>query len=284
MGTHLLNVTGRKKIIHAKSGNTEVKIIGENSDGGVKYSIDLKINEKHAFPKDAIITLYPYQKSGGAYEPVNLGTVAKQENIGKEILLPESDVDNLIFRLKVSKSKYILGLADRVTFFEDEEGLSQTGSTSTLLPILTDDISSPYKIKMAPNGPRPPILIVNKKSNIKSKLISDPYTMILVYTAAVREILTNFLIDIRYSDDRWKDEWIKFIHKIQGEPDKEPPKPYFIENSAENDVNQDTLDWLDEAVSSISNLKLKQRENKTLMELVIENAQQISTEGINDEN
>ena len=32
MGTHLLNVTGRKKIIHAKSGNTEVKIIGENSD------------------------------------------------------------------------------------------------------------------------------------------------------------------------------------------------------------------------------------------------------------
>ena len=284
MGTHLLNVTGRKKIIHAKSGNTEVKIIGENSDGGVKYSIDLKINEKHAFPKDAIITLYPYQKSGGAYEPVNLGTVAKQENIGKEILLPESDVDNLIFRLKVSKSKYILGLADRVTFFEDEEGLSQTGSTSTLLPILTDDISSPYKIKMAPNGPRPPILIVNKKSNIKSKLISDPYTMILVYTAAVREILTNFLIDTRYSDDRWKDEWIKFIHKIQGEPDKEPPKPYFIENSAENDVNQDTLDWLDEAVSSISNLKLKQRENKTLMELVIENAQQISTEGINDEN
>ncbi len=284
MGTHLLNVTGRKKIIHAKSGNTEVKIIGENSDGGVKYSIDLKINEKHAFPKDAIITLYPYQKSGGAYEPVNLGTVAKQENIGKEILLPESDVDNLIFRLKVSKSKYISGLADRVTFFEDEEGLSQTGSTSTLLPILTDDISSPYKIKMAPNGPRPPILIVNKKSNIKSKLISDPYTMILVYTAAVREILTNFLIDTRYSDDRWKDEWIKFIHKIQGEPDKEPPKPYFIENSAENDVNQDTLDWLDEAVSSISNLKLKQRENKTLMELVIENAQQISTEGINDEN
>jgi len=284
MGTHLLNVTGRKKIIHAKSGNTEVKIIGENSDGGVKYSIDLKINEKHAFPKDAIITLYPYQKSGGAYEPVNLGTVAKQENIGKEILLPESDIDNLIFRLKVSKSKYILGLADRVTFFEDEEGLSQTGSTSTLLPILTDDISSPYKIKMAPNGPRPPILIVNKKSNIKSKLISDPYTMILVYTAAVREILMNFLIDTRYSDDRWKDEWIKFIHKIQGEPDKEPPKPYFIENSAENDVNQDTLDWLDEAVSSISNLKLKQRENKTLMELVIENAQQISTEGINDEN
>ena len=245
MGTHLLNVTGRKKIIHAKSENTEIKIIGENSERGVKYSIDLKINEKHAFPKDAIITLYPYQKSGGAYEPVNLGTVAKQENIGKEILLPESDIDNLIFRLKVSKSKYILGLADRVAFFEDEEGLSQTGSTSTLLPILTDDISSPYKIKMAPNGSRPPILIVNKKSNIKSKLISDPYTMILIYTAAVREILTNFLIDTRYSDDRWKDEWIKFIHKIQGEPDKEPPKPYFIEDSTENEVNQDTLDWSD---------------------------------------
>ena len=284
MGTHLLNVTGRTKIIHAKSGNTEVKIIGENSEGGVKYSIELKLSEKHNFPKDAIITLYPYQTSGGAYEPVNLGTVEKQENIGKEILLPESDVDNLIFRLKVSKSKYILGLADRVSFFEDEEGLSQTGSTSTLLPILTDDISSPYKIKMAPNGSRPPILIVNKKSNIKSKLISDPYTMILVYTAAVREILTNFLIDTRYSDDRWKDEWIKFIHKIQGEPDKEPPKPYFIEDSTENEVNQDTLDWLDEAVSSISNLKLKERENKTLMELVIENSQQISTQGISDEN
>ena len=244
----------------------------------------IRHTEKHSFPKDAIITLYPYQRSGGAYEPVNLGTVEKQENINKEILLPESDVDNLNFRLKVSKSKYILGLADEVRFFEDEEGLSQTGSTSTLLPILTDDISSPYKIKMAPNGSRPPILIVNKKSNIKSKLISDPYTMALIYTAAVREILTNFLIDTRYSDDRWKDEWIKFIHKVQGEPDKEPPKPYFIEDSTESEVNQDTLDWLDEAVSSISNLKLKERENKTLMELVIENAQQISTQEISDEN
>ena len=45
MGTHLLNVTGRIKIIHAKSGNTEVKIIGENSEGGVKYSIELKLSE-----------------------------------------------------------------------------------------------------------------------------------------------------------------------------------------------------------------------------------------------
>ncbi len=93
---------------------------------------------------------------------------------------------------------------------------------------------------MAPNGSRPPILIVNKKSNIKSKLISDPYTMALIYTAAVREILTNFLIDTRYSDDRWKDEWIKFINKVQGEPDNEPPKPYFIEDSTESEVSQDT--------------------------------------------
>ena len=50
MGTHLLNVTGRKKIIHAKSGNTEVKIIGENAEVGVKYSIELKLSEKHNFP------------------------------------------------------------------------------------------------------------------------------------------------------------------------------------------------------------------------------------------
>ena len=43
MGTHLLNVTGRTKIIHAKSGNTEVKIIGENSNN---------IYENELFPKN----------------------------------------------------------------------------------------------------------------------------------------------------------------------------------------------------------------------------------------
>ena len=37
-------------------------------------------------------------------------------------------------------------------------------------------------------------------------------------------------------------------------------------------------------IVDISNLKLKERENKTLMELVIENSQQISTQGISDEN
>lgn len=284
MGTYLLNVTGRKKIIHAKSGNTEIKITGESFESGVNIIVDLNLDKKHNFPDQAILTLYPYQKSGGAYEPINLGTVEKPLNINENIKLNGADIDNLLFRLKVSDKKYILGLADFVRFFEDDKGLSNKGSTSALLPIISDDIGTPYKIKMSPNNNRPPTLIINKKSNIRSKLISDPYTMILIYSAAVREILTNFFINSEYLDDPWKDEWIKFIHKTQGEPNKDYPEPYFIEET-ENEVNRETVEWIDDAVSAISDLKLKDYENKTLMEILIESSQNpISTGDLEDEN
>ena len=284
MGTKLLNVTGRKKIIHAKSGNTEIKITGESFESGVNILIDLNLDKKHSFPGHAILTLYPYQKGGGALEPINLGTVEKPSNINDNIKLEGADIENLLFRLKVSDKKYILGLADRVSFFEDDKGLSDKGSTSSLLPLISDDIGTPYKIKMSPNNNRPPILIINKKSNIRSKLISDPYTMILIYSAAIREILTNFFINSEYLDDPWKDEWVKFIHKAQGEPNKDYPKPYFIEET-ENEVNRETVEWIDDAVSVISNLKLKDYENKTLMELLIEGSQNpVSTGDPEDEN
>ncbi len=284
MGTKLLNVTGRKKIIHAKSGNTEIKITGESFESGVNILIDLNLDKKHNFPGHAILTLYPYQKGGGALVPINLGTVEKPSNINENIKLEGVDIDNLLFRLKVSDKKYILGLADRVSFFEDDKGLSDKGSTSSLLPLISDDIGTPYKIKMSPNNNRPPILIINKKSNIRSKLISDPYTMIIIYSAAIREILTNFFINPEYLDDPWKDEWVKFIHKAQGEPNKDYPKPYFIEET-ENEVNRETVEWIDDAVSAISNLKLKDYENKTLMELLIEASQNpLSTGDSEDEN
>ena len=284
MGTYLLNVTGRKKIIHAKSGNTELKITGESFESGVNIIVDLNLDKKHNFPDQAILTLYPYQKGGGAYEPIKLGTVEKPLNINENIKLNGADIDNLLFRLKVSDKRYILGLADEVRFFEDDKGLSNKGSTSALLPIISDDIGTPYKIKMSPNNSRPPTLIINKKSNIRSKLISDPYTMILIYTAAVREILTNFFINSEYLDDHWKDEWIKFIHKTQGEPNKDYPEPYFIEET-ENEVNRETLEWIDDAVSAISDLKLKDYENKTLMEILIESSQNpLSIGDLEDEN
>ena len=284
MGTKLLNVTGRKKIIHAKSGNTELKITGESFESGVNIIVDLNLDKKHNFPDQAILTLYPYQKGGGAYEPIKLGTVEKPLNINENIKLNGADIDNLLFRLKVSDKRYILGLADEVRFFEDDKGLSNKGSTSALLPIISDDIGTPYKIKMSPNNSRPPTLIINKKSNIRSKLISDPYTMILIYTAAVREILTNFFINSEYLDDHWKDEWIKFIHKTQGEPNKDYPEPYFIEET-ENEVNRETLEWIDDAVSAISDLKLKDYENKTLMEILIESSQNpLSIGDLEDEN
>jgi len=284
MGTHLLNVTGRKKIIHAKSGNTEIIIRGEKTNDGANITVELKLNKKHQFPDHAIVTLYPYQQSGGALFPINLGTISKPEKLEEPINIIGADIENLLFRLKVSDKRYILGLADEISLYDDDKGLSKKGSTTALLPVLTDDISTPFKIKMSPNNNRPPILIINKKSNIRLKLASDPYTMIIIYSAAVREILTNFLINPEYLDDRWKDEWIKFIHIAQGEPEKEYPKPYFIEDE-EFEIDRDTVEWIDDAVSTISNLKLKDYENKTLMEILIEGAQnQVDVGGDVNEN
>ena len=104
---------------------------------------------------------------------------------------------------------------------------------------------------------------------MQSKLRTDPSTMILIYNGAIREILTNFLIDERYADDPWKDEWINFIHKAQGNLEAEFPQPYFIEGSTDN-INEETIEWINQAVETISNLKLKHYENKTLLELTIE--------------
>jgi|TARA_Y100000294_G_C8566071_1_gene340869 hypothetical protein len=269
MGKSTLNLTERKNIVHAKSDNTEIKIYGEDKNNGVSFQVELFLNPKHDFPADAKVTLYPYQTSGGAFTPISLGTVGKSKNLNSELFINGALTESLLFRLKVSKDTYILGLGDEIDFFEDEEGTVDKGNTSTLLPIITDDIATPYKIKMAPFSRKPPTLILNRKSNIQAQLRTDPHTMILIYTGAVREILTNFCIDERYNDDTWKDEWVNFIHKNQGDPEADPPEPYFKDGSTEN-INEKTVDWINQAVETISNLKLKQYENKTLMELVVE--------------
>ena len=279
MGTHLLNVTGRKKIIYAKSENTEVKISAKSDNNGVNITVELKLNKKHKFPGHAIVTLYPYQKGGGALQPISLGTIEKLKNVSDILPLPGADIDNLLFRLKVSDKKYILGLADTIRLVDDEDEGEDTGLT-TLFPIITDNIGTPFQIKMSPNSSKAPTLVINKKSKIKAKLVNDPYTMILVYSAAVREILTNFLINSEYSEDIWKERWIKFIHKSQGDPDKDYPEPYFTEGLEGSDINRDTIEWIDDAVSTISNLKLKDHDNKTLMEILIENAQSRAITGV----
>jgi hypothetical protein len=269
MGKSTLNLTERKNIVHAKSDNTEIKIYGEDKNNGVSFQVELLLNPKHDFPADAKVTLYPYQTSGGAFTPISLGTVGKPKNLNSELFISGALTESLLFRLKVSKDTYILGLGDEIDFFEDEEGTVDKGNTSALLPIITDDIATPYKIKMAPFSRKAPTLILNRKSNIQAQLRTDPHTMILIYTGAVREILTNFCIDERYNDDTWKDEWVNFIHKNQGDPEADPPEPYFKDGSTEN-INEKTVDWINQAVETISNLKLRQYENKTLMELVVE--------------
>ncbi len=242
------NKTGRKKIVKALGENTEIKITAKKLADYLEIRTEIKLNPEHKFKDEYNISLQPYESKGFASQPMDMGTVGNPSDLS--FTLDDISYDTLLFRLKVvDKHNTVKGFADEI-----KPDLSGGGSetsdggegSNTILPIKEDStIKLPFAIQMEPDSK--PILLVKSKLNLKEQFKHDIQTKVFIYTAVIRQILTNYLSDSSYDDCSKKQ---LFLSKVLGnaglEDDHEIPVYYNDDKS----VNQEAVDWIEDVTAA----------------------------------
>ena len=227
MGQITLQKFKRHKIVSALP-EPEIYLEGDqiSNDVSIKVIMDLK-ESKSFLPKDGIIRLYPVTKQGVAKLPFNLGNVNNIKIDEKGYKIEREAKENLYFNLKISDPKAIVkGYAYRLKFkkyakeglIEDEESGQQS-----ILPIIEDPNQGiPFLINMQPMAGEPPTLFVT--TGLKNKIKNSAITQYNVSTAAIREIVSNYILDKDLFNEPHREKWELLIGSLIGEKNYQFPK------------------------------------------------------------
>jgi hypothetical protein len=165
-----------------------------------------------------------------SYMRFDCGTVA-EPIVPADRRLSEIDSDRLVrFRVKVVDARRILAASNDMTVALESGGAA---TRLPLLPVNFDDLGDQiWRIHF--EGEQPVLELNNRIEAIESMARTDPAFFALVYPAAVREILTRFLII--GDGEEWSDLWIQSAQEMTG--DAPPPDP------------DDRRDWIDSVVAA----------------------------------
>ena len=221
MGQITLQKLKRRKITSALP-NPEIVIDGHQDENNVKFLVKLDLKDSIKYlSKDSKVLLYPMTTQGVVLLPINLGTIEKIELNEKGYELKDQIRDNLYFNLKISKpDSRVEGYAYRLKFkkVEEKDGEIETEGeeeSQSILPIVeVPDQSIPYKINMQPVTGQPPTLFV--RTGMKNKIKSSAVTQYIVTTSAIKEIITNYIIDKESEGDTFREKWEILIKDLMG--------------------------------------------------------------------
>ncbi len=252
----LINRTGRKKII--QNQGKEVKIMTKKNHESVTVDVQLNLDKNFYNNKNFAVKLQAYEKQGQSFLPWDLGAAQKnleglEDNIGHQFTLNDVEIDNLLFRLKVIDNKNtVIGLADSIKTFQ-EPGESGGGSkdTDTLLILREKNIQLPFKIEMEKD--QKPVLVLQEKIRLKQLFKHNIQIKVLIYTAAIRDILKTYLSDTEFKDCEYKTKFIEKIQQICGGDLNDPPD---YQND-DGTVNEEALNWINESISLIFSNPIK---------------------------
>ncbi len=252
MGQITLQKLKRRKVTAALP-DPEITINGYQDENDVKFSvkIDFKDSAKH-LSQDSKVLLYPMTTQGVVLLPINLGTVGRLELNDKGYELRDQLSDNLYFNLKISRpDSRVEGFAYRLKFKkneekEDEIEVDGEGESQSILPIVeVPDQSVPYKINMQPITGQPPTLYV--RTGMKNKIKSSAVTQYLITTSAIKEIITNYIIDKESEGDTFREKWEILIKDLMADKNfKFPSKEEALERSGA--ISEDVEDLIEDVI------------------------------------
>lgn len=222
MGQITIQKLKRRKVTSALP-HPEIIIDGYQEENNVKFTIKLDLNDSLKYlSKDSKILLYPMTTQGVVLLPINLGTVGNIELDDKGYELRDQLRDNLYFNLKISRpDNSVEGFSYRLKFkkIDEREGEIETEGESesqSILPIVEEpDQSVPYKINMQPVTGQPPTLYV--RTGMKNKIKSSAVTQYLITTSAIKEIITNYIIDKESEGDAFREKWEILIKDLMAD-------------------------------------------------------------------
>jgi len=261
-----LNIINETKITkQGISPDVMINLIEEQSTGlKISVAVDLK---RHNFDPDCKVCLQSFDRRGSGLKPFLLGSIKDLSDDKNEFqfFIPEVNKDEVRFRLLVSregefkkiKVYRIIGRCEINKFFnnENQKDDKKNFKTESLLPTKEQEIGTVFKIEMIPD--RKPYLILKSGCNIKYNLDNniDPIQKTLIYTSAIRELLTNYLVDSRFDNCIYKEKWWKLISEKIGENIDDFPKSFLtIDRDAVN-IEMQAVNWINEVAEiMVSNL------------------------------
>lgn len=261
-----LNIINETKITkQGISPDVMINLIEEQSTGlKISVAVDLK---RHNFDPDCKVCLQSFDRRGSGLKPFLLGSIKDLSDDKNEFqfFIPEVNKDEVRFRLLVSregefkkiKVYRIIGRCEINKFFnnENQKDDKKNFKTESLLPTKEQEIGTVFKIEMIPD--RKPYLILKSGCNIKYNLDNniDPIQKTLIYTSAIRELLTNYLVDSRFDNCIYKEKWWKLISEKIGENIDDFPKSFLtIDRDAVN-IEMHAVNWINEVAEiMVSNL------------------------------
>jgi hypothetical protein len=231
-----INSTGRKKLLRQ-----DVTIfVSQDPEGVLTFDATLNLAD-YELPGDAKVFLEAYRQR--TFMRFDYGTVQSPQSVADQSrrLVEFSSKDGLLFRVKVvSSGGLLLAEGDQIPIASNEE---QDDSRIPLLPTEPEDLGQEvWCVDIGANGP---ILQVSKHLPDWKAVAASPTFRCLVFTSAMREILTHVVLIEGESDaddeGSWRGRWLRFARSLGvGEPPDQT-----ADDSEKND-------WIDAAVKRFS--------------------------------
>jgi hypothetical protein len=239
MAIRRLNFTGRKRI-----NREHVRIALQEKPGEpATFEADLGDLKEYKLPDDALVFVEARLQTRWMRFPY--GTVGAITPCADRRLTEFDATDGVLFSVKVTSATQRTGMmlaeADRIPVrFPGEVDEPRL----PLLPVKAEDLGQEvWRIDFS--GPTP-MLLINRAAGDKDTIARSPLFMSLVYTAALREILTRIIHVEQYDDydeegDGWMDRWLKFATRL---PNMGP---------VPGKDDDDSELWIDDAVAAFAN-------------------------------
>jgi hypothetical protein len=233
-----LNYTGRKRILreHAQI------VLRESKDTPGSFVATLQLGD-YDLPSDALVFVEAYRQSSWMrFEFGSVGAITEPAN---RALTEFDSTEAILFRVRVTSTDSprarLLAEADRIPLRRLEE---KPGERVPLLPVQPADIGEEIA-RVEFDDAHGTTLLINRAVGDWRDVALSPAFYSLVYSQALREILTRILRVEGHSDsetpDNWRSQWLRFAKLLPGVT--EPP---------EQEESDRFDDWIDQAVQAFA--------------------------------
>jgi hypothetical protein len=230
MSVRHFNYTQRQRILHT---HTSIKLV--RHDEAASFDADLRLHD-YSFPGSASVVVEAYRQT--ILRRFSFGTVANPRPTGGTALASFSDVDALLFRVKVVEptTGLLLGEADRIKPV-DPDG----GERPSFLAVRGESLSGEaWKLDFSDDHP---VLLVEKSYGPYQSLLASPNFRWLVLPQVFRSLLEKAVTEdldevLDESSETWQSAVVLHARILT---DSNPPL---------EDDQQDRDDWIARAVGA----------------------------------
>jgi hypothetical protein len=238
MPTRRLNYTGRQRIARGDVRITACERTGHPPTFGAALRL-----QRYRLPEDALVCVEAYRQT--RWMRFDFGTVGGIVPPLDRALTEFDSLDQVLFRVKVTcasgdRQGMLLAEADQIPIRRPEDSDEER---IPLFPVAPGDLGDEvYRVDFSDGHPT---LLVNREVGDWPQVAQSPPFRSLVYSAALRQILTRILCIEGTGDtddeDDWRGRWLRFASGMSGVGDVPDPE------------DRDACEvWIDTAVAAFA--------------------------------